>query len=71
MNLLTRMWINQPSTLQPHHALHCTNVLAAPIRPNVHIVYFLDGPIVSCEVASCALSKGWIPHTTTRGDRHA
>ena len=25
-----RMWINQPSTLQPLHHLHGTNVLAIP-----------------------------------------
>ena len=47
-----RMWVNQPSTLQPLHHLHGTNVLA--IRDSdsgrssgTMRIYFLSGPIVS------------------------
>ena len=59
-----RMWINQPSTLQPYHELHGTNVLAIPGRPNYFWVYYLTNntngrDIISNEVHSIALSNGW------------
>lgn len=50
-----RMWINQPSTLQPLHHLHGTNVLAVGRR-----VYFLSGPVISMMVPERVLSRGWI-----------
>lgn len=59
---LERMWVNQPSTLQAHHNLHGTRVLAAQAyrgeRP-VTQVFFLDGPIHSMEIDNLALSAGW------------
>ena len=54
---LKRMWINQPSTLQPLHHLNGVNVLA-----NGSTVYFLSGPIISMEVPTnpSPLSHGWL-----------
>ena len=51
---MNRMWINQPSTLQPLHELHGVRVLADGNR-----VWFLDGDVVSMEVPPRTLSKGW------------
>ena len=56
-----RMWINQPSTLQPHNKLHGANVLAVEVRPGTHTVYFLSGDVVSMEMFSTCLSDGWRP----------
>ena len=56
---LERMWVNQPSTLQPHHVLNGRRVLAASRRPTYTKVYFVDGPVISMRVASVALSPGW------------
>ena len=58
-----RMWIDQPSTLQPYHELNGTNVLAVFARANekmtTYVIYFLSGPVVSQEIDGLALSKGW------------
>lgn len=59
MTLPVRMWINQPSTLQPLHKLDRTNVLAVEDGDRVMRVYFLSGPIVSQQVPRNALSPGW------------
>lgn len=59
---IERMWINQPSTLQPLHELHGTRVLAVidPADKFTHDVYFADnGPTVSMRVSALALSRGW------------
>lgn len=56
---LARMWINQPSTLQPLHSLHGTNVLAHPDTDACYRVYFLSGDVVSQQVPREALSLGW------------
>lgn len=56
---MKRMWINQPSTLQPLHKLHGTNVLAKPETDKVHIAYFLSGPRISQQVPNECLSAGW------------
>jgi hypothetical protein len=55
------MWINQPSSLQAHHSLHGTRVLAEPEpnNPRIYRVWFLDGPIHSQQVPAVALSEGW------------
>lgn len=58
---LTRMWINQPSSLQPHHDLHGTNVLALHEYDNTYRVYFLSGDTISQQMFSTSLSKGWRP----------
>jgi hypothetical protein len=56
---MKRMWINQPSTLQPHHSMHGVNVLACEERPGTMRVYFLSGNVVSQEMFSNCLSLGW------------
>lgn len=54
---MKRMWINQPSTLQPFHHLHRVNVLWDEKRETV---YFLNGNIISAMLPREILSKGWI-----------
>lgn len=56
---LSRMWINQPSTLQPYHTLHGQRVLAMPERGETWRVYFLSGEVVSQQISKAALSSGW------------
>lgn len=56
---MRRMWINQPSTLQPLHRLHGTNVLAAADTDGTMQVYFLSGATISQQVPRAALSEGW------------
>jgi len=58
---LKRMWINQPSTSQPLHHLHGTNVLAylEPKCKNTYRIYFLSGSIVSQQCQRNSLSEGW------------
>lgn len=58
-NFPVRMWINQPSTLQPLHHLHGINVLAVHEYDDTYRIYFLSGPIVSQQVFASALSPGW------------
>jgi hypothetical protein len=53
-----RMWINQPSTLQPLHKLHGTNVLAIP-EGNGYVIYFLSGDTISMQASRNWLSLGW------------
>lgn len=57
---ISRMWINQPSKLQPHHKLHGTNVLMAKYGDQTEI-YFLSSEVVSQLIDPSALSKGWFP----------
>lgn len=56
---MKRMWINQPSTLQPLHKLHGTNVLAKRDTDATCRVYFLSGDVVSQQVPKGVLSSGW------------
>jgi hypothetical protein len=58
---MKRMWINQPSTLQPLHSLHGTCVLAAPTSDSFEAttVYFLSGDVVSMAAPKLSLSDGW------------
>lgn len=58
-NLPFRAWINQPSTLQPLHRLHGTNVLAVEEYTDTYRVYFLSGETISQHVPATALSRGW------------
>lgn len=60
--MIERMWINQPSTLQPLHHLHGTLVLAEQDTFQTHKVYFLSGAVISQQVPNTALSKGWPEH---------
>lgn len=55
---LIRMWINQPSTLQPFHKVHGLNVLAE-YQEGTSRIYFLEGSIISQNISSNCLSKGW------------
>lgn len=54
---LKRYWINQPSTLQPFHKLHGTNVLG--IRGNPAQIWFLSGNIITQLIPNLCLSNGW------------
>ncbi len=58
---LERMWINQPSSHQDLHKLNGTDVLAIREGLKVHRAYFLSEPIISMQIPSHALSKGWNP----------
>jgi len=63
---MRRYWINQPSTLQPHHNMHGENVLcdmddpAYEGRPVIQ-VWFLHGAVWSADIMRNALSEGWKP----------
>lgn len=59
MKTLKRMWVNQPSTLQPLHELHGTNVLAYEESENMTCSYFLHGHIISQQIPKICLSNGW------------
>ena len=63
--MVTRMWINQPSTLQAHHELHGTLVLAERDYDSTWRVFFLAGDIVSQQLPADALSGGWPAHLRT------
>lgn len=56
-----RMWINQPSGLQPLHHLNGTNVLAVHEYDSTYRVYFLSGNKISQQADSLWLSEGWRP----------
>lgn len=56
---IERMFVNQPSSLQPHHNLHGARVLAVAETESSHRVYFTEGPIISMVMTKLALSKGW------------
>lgn len=55
-NMLERMWINQPSTLQPLHEYNRLNVIADLKNMTV---YPVRGSIISMQVPKGVLSKGW------------
>ncbi len=67
---LKRMWVNQPSTLQPDHKLHGTCVLAdfSTEFKRVIDVYFLSGPAHSQRIAILSLSEGWPEHLINKVD---
>ncbi len=56
---MTRMWFNQPSTLQPLHKFHGVRVLACPDTDRTMRAYFLSGNVISMQVPREALSAGW------------
>jgi hypothetical protein len=58
--MMERMWINQPSTLQPLHHLNATNVLATHEYDQTWRVYFLSGDVISMQVRRNCLSAGWL-----------
>lgn len=57
--MLQRMWINQPSTLQPYHKFHGTKVLADLNDEQFKRVYFLSGDVISMQCDRFYLSTGW------------
>lgn len=66
-NPCKRMWINQPSSLQPYHEYHGTNVIASTMiyadggKLGKEVVcYFLEGDIESMPIPLLCLSEGWI-----------
>lgn len=58
---MKRMWINQPSKLQPFHDLHGQRVLANFSDSKEYpLVYFTEnGPKLSQIIPKSALSEGW------------
>lgn len=54
-----RAWINQPSSLQPLHYLHGTNVLAVADGPGYFKAYFLSGDTIDMRVSDLSLTLGW------------
>lgn len=61
-----RMWINQPSGLQPLHHLHGTRVLAHHEYDDTWVVYFLEGDTISMQVLRLWLSEGWPEKRTSK-----
>lgn len=63
MNLLKRMWVNQPSTLQPYHWCHGALVI---FDKQTNIAYFADpkNPWSSTNIYNpdLVLSDGWPKH---------
>ena len=58
---MKRMWINQPSKLQPMHHHHGENVLVCDgSYEHTRQAYFLSGNVVSQEVRKEILSDGWV-----------
>lgn len=57
--MVKRMWINQPSILQPLHHLHGINVLACDDTDGSYRIWFLSGSIISQQAPRLALSEGW------------
>lgn len=56
---MIRMWVNQPSTLQPHHSLHGECVLAEDEGGETTRVWFTHGVVISMQIPNTALSQGW------------
>jgi len=59
VNYPKRMWINQPSTIQPLHHLNGTNVLAVSEGAETMRIYFLAGDVISMQASPLWLSEGW------------
>ena len=56
---IERMWINQPSTLQPLHKYHGKKVLAAMTEEISIRVYPCEGDIIEMTVPKWVLAIGW------------
>jgi hypothetical protein len=56
---IRRMFVNQPSSLQPHHDLHGARVLAIAETETHYRVYFTEGSVISMMMTKLALSEGW------------
>lgn len=67
-----RMWVNQPSTLQPYHKFHEMEVIAFKLDEKVSQVYFISTSWIGMEMDNLSLSEGW-PKTDTDtwpGEKH-
>jgi hypothetical protein len=60
-----RVWVNQPSTLQPDHNIHGALGIALE-DPNVHPdcvdVYWVKGEAICSRMLRASLSRGWPEH---------
>ena len=58
---IERMWVNQPSSLQPYYKLHGKRVLAVTDGSTGKVtIFFTDNePSVSQDIDRLALSPGW------------
>jgi hypothetical protein len=54
-----RMWVNQPSTLQPLHKRHGENVIAVLDYKDTYRCYPISGEVSSFQCRSQSLSEGW------------
>lgn len=53
-----RAWINQPSTLQPDHALHGKRGIVVDDTGGDYVrIYFTEGPAFSLRIARLSISK--------------
>jgi hypothetical protein len=59
VNRPKRFWINQPSSHQPFHHLHGTNVIGVHEYESTYTIYFLSGNVISCQAFKEWLSEGW------------
>lgn len=51
-----RVWINQPSTLQPHHKLHGKYAIAIPEEGPVCDIHFTEGDVHSMRIQKLCIS---------------
>ena len=60
---LARYWVNQPSTLQPHHNLHGVNLIAetTPDSDGIVRAYMVEGDTISMNIQKGSLCGGWKP----------
>jgi hypothetical protein len=61
-HLPTRMWINQPSTLQALHSRHGQLGLAVEEDDGYYRFYPVAGDTISLRAPASALSPGWPNH---------
>lgn len=63
MTVLRRMWVNQPSTLQPLRKHHGARVLVDRSEwvdgQDYLRIWFTDGDVVSMRAHRNSLSEGW------------
>lgn len=60
---IKRMWINQPSTLQPLYKYHGRLVLVAWEKDEQMVdIWFVKGKEVSMRAPKISLSNGWPEH---------
>jgi hypothetical protein len=55
--MIYRAWINQPSTLQPHHDLHGQRCIVHDTGDQYPTIYFTDGPVHSMQMNRLCFSR--------------